>query len=201
MVKYRLSGEGYTDEEMRVLKHMCKDTLADINEFMRKKEEKMNPGIILNNRVLDVVFIAWFIAQFYKVLTSIFKKGKLDITRLWDTGGMPSSHSSTVSCLVTCIAIRYGINSDLFAITIIFAGIVMYDAAGIRRAAGKQAGVINSLIEKIPLFIGRAQYNKHFSKEKEAKLKELLGHTPFEVMVGCILGIIIGLLFRTYLQG
>ncbi|WP_294654020.1 divergent PAP2 family protein [uncultured Fusobacterium sp.] len=161
----------------------------------------MNPGIILNNRVLDVVFIAWFIAQFYKVLTSIFKKGKLDITRLWDTGGMPSSHSSTVSCLVTCIAIRYGINSDLFAITIIFAGIVMYDAAGIRRAAGKQAGVINSLIEKIPLFIGRAQYNKHFSKEKEAKLKELLGHTPFEVMVGCILGIIIGLLFRTYLQG
>ena len=161
----------------------------------------MNPGIILNNRVLDVVFIAWFIAQFYKVLTSIFKKGKLDITRLWDTGGMPSSHSSTVSCLVTCIAIRYGINSDLFAITIIFAGIVMYDAAGIRRAAGKQAGVINSLIEKIPLFIGRSQYNKHFSKEKEAKLKELLGHTPFEVMVGCILGIIIGLLFRTYLQG
>lgn len=161
----------------------------------------MSPGIILNNRVLDVVFIAWFIAQFYKVLTTIFKKGKLDITRLWDTGGMPSSHSSTVSCLVTCIAIRYGINSDLFAITIIFAGIVMYDAAGIRRAAGKQAGVINSLIEKIPLFIGRAQYNKHFSKEKETKLKELLGHTPFEVMVGCILGIIIGLLFRTYLQG
>lgn len=114
---------------------------------------------------------------------------------------MPSSHSSTVSCLVTSIAIRYGISSDLFAITIIFAGIVMYDAAGIRRAAGKQAGVINSLIEKIPLFIGRAQYDKHFSKEKEAKLKELLGHTPFEVMVGCILGIIIGLLFKTYLQG
>lgn len=161
----------------------------------------MSPGIILNNRVLDVVFIAWFIAQFYKVLTTVFKNGKLDITRMWDTGGMPSSHSSTVSCLVTSIAIRYGISSDLFAITIIFAGIVMYDAAGIRRAAGKQAGVINSLIEKIPLFIGRAQYNKHFSKEKEAKLKELLGHTPFEVLVGCILGIIIGLLFRTYLQG
>lgn len=161
----------------------------------------MSPGIIFNNRVLDVVFTAWFIAQFYKVLTPIFKKRKFDITRLWDTGGMPSSHSSTVSCLTTCIAIRYGISSDIFAITIIFAGIVMYDSAGIRRAAGKQAGVINSLIEKIPLFIGRAQYNKHFSKEKEAKLKELLGHTPVEVVVGCALGIIIGLIFKVYLQG
>ena len=161
----------------------------------------MSPGIIFNNRVLDVVFIAWFIAQFYKVLTLIFKKRKFDITRLWDTGGMPSSHSSTVSCLATCIAIRYGISSDIFAITIIFAGIVMYDSAGIRRAAGKQAGVINSLIEKIPLFIGKAQYNKHFSKEKEAKLKELLGLTPVEVVVGCALGIVIGLIFKIYLQG
>ena len=98
----------------------------------------MSPGIIFNNRVLDVVFIAWFIAQFYKVLTLIFKKRKFDITRLWDTGGMPSSHSSTVSCLATCIAIRYGISSDIFAITIIFAGIVMYDSAGIRRAAGNK---------------------------------------------------------------
>ena len=145
----------------------------------------MSPGIIFNNRVLDVVFIAWFIAQFYKVLTPIFKKRKFDITRLWDTGGMPSSHSSTVSCLTTCIAIRYGIRSDIFAITIIFSGIVMYD----------------SLVEKIPLFIGRDQYNKHFSKEKEAKLKELLGHTPVEVVVGCALGIIVGLIFKAYLQG
>ncbi len=77
----------------------------------------------------------------------------------------------------------------------------MYDSAGIRRAAGKQAGVINSLVEKIPLFIGRAQYNKHFSKEKEAKLKELLGHTPVEVVVGCALGIVVGLIFKVYLQG
>lgn len=161
----------------------------------------MNPGIILGNRVLDVVFIAWFIAQFYKVITSVFVNKKLDITRLWDTGGMPSSHSSTVSCLTTCVGLKYGLSSDFFAVTVIFAGIVMYDAAGIRRAAGKQAWVINSLLNKIPLFIGRAQYEKHFSKEKEAKLKELLGHTPFEVMVGCVLGIVIGFIFKTYLQG
>ncbi len=161
----------------------------------------MSPGIIFGNRILDVVFIAWFIAQFYKVLTSIFRDKKLDIKRMWDTGGMPSSHSSTVSCLTTCIGIRYGISSDIFAIAIIFSGIVMYDAAGIRRAAGKQAGVINHFVEKIPLLIGERQYKKYFDREKSEKLKELLGHTPFEVLIGCILGIIVGLIFTNYLQG
>lgn len=161
----------------------------------------MSPGIILGNRVLDVVFIGWFVAQFYKVITTIIEDKKINIQRLWETGGMPSSHSSTVSCLSTCIAIRYGINSDIFAIAVIFSGIVMYDAAGIRRAAGKQAGVINTFIEKIPLMLGEKQYEKYFGKEKSEKLKELLGHTPFEVMIGCIVGILIGLLFTNYLQG
>ena len=101
----------------------------------------MSPGIIFGNRVLDVVFVAWFIAQFYKVISSIFIEKRLNIRRMWETGGMPSSHSSTVSCLTTCIGIRYGTSSDLFAISIILSGIVMYDATGIRRAAGKQAGV------------------------------------------------------------
>lgn len=160
----------------------------------------MNPGVIFGNRVLDVVFIAWFIAQFYKVITSIISDKKLNISRLWDTGGMPSSHSSTVSCLTTCIALKYGIKSDIFAITIIFAGIVMYDAAGIRRAAGKQAGVLNDFAEKIPLIIGEKRYKQYFG-EKTEKLKELLGHTPVEVLVGTILGLIIGLCFRKYLQG
>ena len=160
----------------------------------------MSRGIIFGNRVLDVVFIAWFIAQFYKVLTTIFSDGKLNIKRMWETGGMPSSHSSTVSCLATCIGIRHGISSDIFAIAVIFSGIVMYDATGIRRAAGKQAGVINQFIEKIPLMIGEKRYEKYFGKAKSEKLKELLGHTPFEVMIGCILGIVVGLIFADYLQ-
>lgn len=161
----------------------------------------MSPGIIFGNRVLDVVFIAWFVAQFYKVLTTIFYDKKLNFRRMWETGGMPSSHSSTVSCLTTCIGIRYGVSSDIFAISIIFSGIVMYDAAGIRRAAGKQAGVINHFIEKIPLMIGEKQYQKYFGREKSEKLKELLGHTPFEVLIGCIVGVVIGLIFTKYLQG
>lgn len=161
----------------------------------------MSPGIIFGNRVLDVVFIAWFIAQFYKVLTTIFADKKLNIRRMWETGGMPSSHSSTVSCLTTCIGIRHGMSSDMFAIAIILSGIVMYDATGIRRAAGKQAGVINHFVEKIPLLIGERQYQKYFGREKSEKLKELLGHTPFEVLIGCILGIGVGVIFTEYLQG
>lgn len=161
----------------------------------------MSRGIIFGNRILDIVFIAWFIVQFYKVLTTIFSDGKLNIRRMWETGGMPSSHSSTVSCLTTCIGIRHGISSDIFAIAIILSGIVMYDATGIRRAAGKQAGVINQFVEKIPLMLGEKRYEKYFGKEKSEKLKELLGHTPFEVLVGCILGIGVGLIFTDYLQG
>lgn len=161
----------------------------------------MSPGIIFGNRVLDVVFIAWFIAQFYKVIASTIVSKKLEISRLWDTGGMPSSHSSTVSCLTACIAVKYGIKSDIFAVTIIFAGIVMYDAAGIRRAAGKQAGVLNNFVEKLTLLIGEERYVKYFGEEKREKLKELLGHTPIEVLVGSILGIIVGLSFTKYLLG
>ena len=161
----------------------------------------MSPGIIFGNRVLDVVFVAWFIAQFYKVISSTIVNKKLEISRLWDTGGMPSSHSSTVSCLTTCIAVKYGMKSDIFAVTIIFAGIVMYDAAGIRRAAGKQAGVLNNFVEKLTLLIGEERYIKYFGEEKREKLKELLGHTPIEVLVGSVLGIIVGLSFTKYLLG
>lgn len=161
----------------------------------------MSHGIIFGNRVLDIVFIAWFIAQFYKVLTTIFIDKKFNIRRMWETGGMPSSHSSTVSCLTTCIGIRHGISSDIFAIAIILSGIVMYDATGIRRAAGKQAGVINQFVEKIPLMLGEKKYERYFGKEKSEKLKELLGHTPFEVLIGCVLGIVIALIFTNYLQG
>ena len=161
----------------------------------------MCPWIIFVIRVLDVVFVAWFIAQFYKVIASTIVNKKLEISRLWDTGGMPSSHSSTVSCLTACIAVKYGIKSDMFAVTIIFAGIVMYDAAGIRRAAGKQAGVLNNFVEKLTLLIGEERYVKYFGEEKREKLKELLGHTPIEVLVGSILGIIVGLSFTKYLLG
>lgn len=153
----------------------------------------MREGIFLNNRILDVVFVAWFIAQFYKVITSIIVEKRFNIRRLWETGGMPSSHSSTVSSLATAVAIVYGMSSPIFAMAAVFSGITMYDAAGIRRAAGKQAGVINQMLEKFTAKIGE--------KIHDEKLKELLGHTPFEVLVGGLLGVVVALLFESYLQG
>lgn len=153
----------------------------------------MREGIFLNNRILDVVFVAWFIAQFYKVITSIIVEKRFNIRRLWETGGMPSSHSSTVSSLATAVAIVYGMSSPIFAVAAVFSGIIMYDAAGIRRAAGKQAGVINQMLEKFTAKIGE--------KIHDEKLKELLGHTPFEVLVGGLLGVVVALLFESYLQG
>ncbi|MGX6591259.1 divergent PAP2 family protein [Cetobacterium ceti] len=152
----------------------------------------MEAGIIFGNRILDVVFIAWFIAQFYKVITSIFIDKKLNIKRLWETGGMPSSHSSTVSSLTTSIGFGYGFQSPIFAMSLVFSLIVMYDAAGIRRAAGKHAGLINTLLDKFATKIGE--------KIHDEKLKELLGHTPFEVLIGAALGILVAFFFKSYIE-
>ena len=148
-------------------------------------------GIILGNKILDVTFIAWFIAQFYKVLSTCIIQKKIDMKRLFETGGMPSSHSSTVSCLSTCIGIIYGKQSGYFAISVILAVIVMYDAIGIRRAAGKHAGVLNRMIDKLS--------NKIGEMFKDEKLKELLGHTQMEVLAGMILGIVVAFMFKNYL--
>ncbi|MGL6065290.1 MAG: divergent PAP2 family protein [Fusobacteriaceae bacterium] len=152
----------------------------------------MKIGIIFNNRILDVVFISWALAQLYKILAEIVVDKKLNLKTLWSTGGMPSSHSSTVTALSTSIGLIHGFSGSYFAISMIFSGIVMYDAAGIRRAAGKQAGIINRLLDKIP-------HNPYLTGVREERLKELLGHTPFEVVVGAILGIIVAFFFKGYL--
>lgn len=151
----------------------------------------METGIFFGNRIADVVFIAWFIAQFYKVLSCAVFEKKIDIRRMWGTGGMPSSHSSTVTSLATSVAIVEGTSSTLFAVALIFSGVVMYDAAGIRRAAGKQAGVLNKIVERLA--------HKIEEKIHDETLKELLGHTPFEVMIGGLLGIIVAFFMRGYL--
>lgn len=151
----------------------------------------MKAGILFGNRIADVVFIAWFIAQFYKLLSCVVLEKRLDIRRMWGTGGMPSSHSSTVTSLAAAVAIVEGEKSTMFAIALIFSGVVMYDAAGIRRAAGKQAGVLNKIVERLA--------HKIEEKIHDENLKELLGHTPFEVLIGAILGIVVAFLMRGYL--
>ncbi len=151
----------------------------------------MEKGIIFGNNILDVVFVAWFIAQFYKVIVSIIIDKKLSIKRFWETGGMPSSHSSTVSALATSVGIVYGTATPLFAVSIVFAIIVLHDAAGIRRAAGKQASVLNRLGASLNKLV-----DERFNEER---LKELLGHTPVEVLVGTIVGIAVAFIFKFHL--
>ncbi len=131
------------------------------------------------NRVLQATFVAWVTAQILKVLVELLWKHRLDLRLLTSAGGMPSSHSATVCGLATAVAIHDGLSSTLFAISVVLAVVVMYDAAGVRRAAGVQARILNQIIDE--LFQGHPISETH--------LRELLGHTPIQVIVGAVLGI------------
>jgi len=135
--------------------------------------------------VLVTCFISWFIAQFIKVVTVLIKSKRIDFRRFIGTGGMPSSHSSFVTSLTTSVAITEGFSSTAFAISVVLALVVMYDAAGVRRAAGQQAKILNKIVEEWE--------HADFAKT-DKRLKELLGHTPFEVFAGAILGIAIAII-------
>lgn len=136
---------------------------------------------IMQNSIFGVAFWSWFIAQALKVIFTLVFERKLNFYRMVGSGGMPSSHSSTVMGLSTAVGLQLGWNSPEYAIAITFAVVVMYDASGVRRAVGKQAIILNSMLDDI---------YQHKPIEHE-RLKELVGHTPFEVFVGAILGIVI----------
>ncbi|MBC6474322.1 MAG: divergent PAP2 family protein [Hormoscilla sp. GM102CHS1] len=148
-------------------------------------------GHILNNRVLLVSLIACSIAQALKLVVDLVKNQKLNVRALVTTGGMPSSHSTLVTALATEVGQQTGWESPDFAIATIFAIIVMYDAAGVRQAAGKQARILNQIIDQ--LFQEKPEFN-------EDRLKELLGHTPFQVIVGFMLGVGISFI-ATFIYG
>ncbi|OUL23310.1 divergent PAP2 family protein [Nostoc sp. 106C] len=147
-------------------------------------------GNILDNRVLLVALVACLIAQSLKLVIELIKNRKLNVRVLVTTGGMPSAHSALVTSLATGVGQTLGWASPDFALATVFAIIVMYDAAGVRQAAGKQARILNQMIDE--LFD-----EKHdFSQDR---LKELLGHTPVQVIAGSALGITISLLARSFL--
>jgi acid phosphatase family membrane protein YuiD len=141
-------------------------------------------GDVLDNKVLLVALLACFIAQVLKIAIELMTHGKVNFRAMVTTGGMPSAHSALVASLATGVGQIEGWSSPAFAIASLFAVIVMYDAAGVRQAAGKQARILNQIIDE--LFVEHKQFN-------EARLKELLGHTPFQVLVGFALGIVISL--------
>ena len=140
---------------------------------------------IFHNKFMWVPFFTWLSIQVFKALWDFFKDKKFNFKRLVGAGGMPSSHSAIVMTLSVMIGKSAGFGSYAFAATFIFSLIVMYDAAGVRRAAGEQATVLNKIIETPGLS----------GLEVQKRLMEALGHTPFQVLVGAIIGIIVGAIF------
>lgn len=138
---------------------------------------------ITDFKFLYIPFCMWFGIQLFKVIYDLVTTKKFNFKRILGAGGMPSSHSAVVTSLATLIGKYEGITTPIFALAVIFAFVVMYDAAGIRRAAGKQAKLLNKLVETPGLS----------GVQVSEKLVEVLGHTPKQVLVGALIGIIAGL--------
>jgi acid phosphatase family membrane protein YuiD len=128
---------------------------------------------------------AWIIAQGMKVALGFFREKKFNFRWFVGSGGMPSSHAAGVSALATSVGVTYGFDSALFAIVLTFTLIVLFDAQGVRLATGKQANILNKMLDDI-------YWRKKLDEEK---LKEFIGHTPIQVWAGTALGILISLLF------
>ena len=137
----------------------------------------------IQNKYVYVPLLLWFFIQLFKVIYDLITTKKFNFKRILGAGGMPSSHSAIVTSLATLIGKYQGVDTPIFAVSLILAAVVMYDACGIRRAAGKQAELLNKIIET-PGLTGL---------QVSEKLVEVLGHTPFQVLVGALIGVIAGL--------
>ena len=157
--------------EKRVLKLIGDNKFDMIHEF--------------HGSIFLISALAWFIAQAIKVVIGYIHKKYFDLRLLFSSGGMPSSHSSFVCATAASIGFTDGFDSNIFALSVVFSLIVMYDAAGVRRAAGNQAAVINIIIENI----------EKQGIKIDKQLKELLGHSPIEVISGALLGVFISMIF------
>lgn len=140
-------------------------------------------GIAFNKYIVVCMFV-WLGIQIFKTLWDLVKEKKFNFKRILGAGGMPSSHSAVVCCLSTLIGRDLGFDSAIFGLSVIMSLVVMYDAAGVRRAAGKQAKILNKIVNTPGLAIETVQ----------EKLQEVLGHTPVEVFVGALIGIVVGLM-------
>jgi uncharacterized protein len=147
-------------------------------------------SISLHSHSTEIIFAgltASIMAQVIKCVIYFFIRRPVDFRTLVHTGGMPSAHSAVVACVATSAGLLEGFDSTLFAVALGFALIVMHDAAGLRRAAGRMAGILNQLSEDI--YLDRQD-------RVPARLRELLGHTPFEVIVGAIFGVLVAYLYH-----
>ena len=134
----------------------------------------------IQNKYIYIPILLWFGIQLFKLLYDLVTTKKFNFKRILGAGGMPSSHSAVVTSLATLIGKNIGVGTPMFAMALIFAFVVMYDAAGVRRAAGKQARLLNKIVE---------------TPGVSERLVEVLGHTPLQVVVGAVIGVVAGLLF------
>ena len=140
---------------------------------------------LFTNKYLIVPILTWFFIQTFKVIWDLITTKKFNFKRILGAGGMPSSHTAVVMSLSTLIGKEFGFDSPIYALSMVFAFVVMYDAAGVRRAAGKQATLLNKIVDTPGLS----------DLEVQERLVEVLGHTPTQVIVGAIIGIIVGAIF------
>ena len=141
---------------------------------------------IFKNKIFMTTLFAWIIAQTIKVTIGVINQKRFDFRLFVGTGGMPSSHAAGASCLATAIGMEYGFSTVYFALAASFAVVVMFDAQGVRRSSGRQARILNKIMDDI--------YWK--GKIHEGRLRELIGHTPIEVIAGFLLGVTIALLTK-----
>lgn len=169
--------------------------------------------VMTSNYIINVGVMSWLIAQVLKTIHTTYKYKKLKLERMVGAGGMPSSHSALVCSVTVAMAKMEGMDSAIFGLTFAFAAVVMYDAMGVRRAAGEQAKVLNKMIfsfkdidkifERMGRELGRELEQENFEEiidedtqiiedvARERKLKEYLGHTPLQVLGGALLGILV----------
>lgn len=143
---------------------------------------------IVRNHVLMVTLTAWAFAQTIKVCLGVLRTKRFDFRWFIGTGGMPSAHAAGSSALAVVIGFDFGFDTVLFALAAVFAMVTMFDAQGVRRSTGKQAYLLNKILDDI--------YWK--GKIQEDRLKELIGHTPMEVVMGSIIGILLAVIFARF---
>ena len=147
-------------------------------------------SVLTFNEILTVSLLSWFVAQVLKTIINFVLLGRFQLERMWGDGGMPSAHSATVTAMVIATARSEGIHSAIFAVAAVVAIITMHDAMGVRRETGEQAKVLNKMLEQ---WIEVAEKNNPFLQNMH--LKEMVGHTPLQVMAGFALGILVGFLY------
>ena len=142
-------------------------------------------GMLTGNAVIDCALLAWFLAQLIKVLLELVLLRRFDARRFVSSGGMPSSHSAMVVAATAAIGKLYGTGGAAFALAVVLSAVVMYDACNVRRSAGDTARLVNQLLEHV---------ERLTAEDFADDLKIIMGHTPFQVAVGAVLGLGIGLL-------